>query len=162
MIVVADAGPIHYLVLIEAADVMRPLYRRVIVPETIAVELCDEKTPPLVRTWITTPRHWCEIQRDPRPDPTLAFLGAGEQAAILLALSLHADRVLMDDQAGRREAERRDLSVTGTLGVLAEAHRAQLLDFETALDRLRATSFYVSDDLVARVRERLSKRTRET
>ena len=54
--------------------------------------------------------------------------------------------------AGRAEAERRHLLVTGTLGVLAEAHRARLLDFEVALAQLRQTNFYVSADLVARVR----------
>lgn len=51
------------------------------------------------------------------------------------------------------EAVRRDLLVTGTVGVLAEAHRAQLLNFEAALMQLRKTSFYVSDEIIARVRE---------
>jgi predicted nucleic acid-binding protein len=46
--------------------------------------------------------------------------------------------------------------VTGTLGVLAEAHRAGLLDFEVAFEQLQQTNFYVSADLVARVRLRLS------
>ena len=54
------------------------------------------------------------------------------------------------------EAERRHLLVTGTLGVLAEAHRAGLLDFEVAFDQLQQTNFYVSADLVARVRLRVS------
>jgi len=46
--------------------------------------------------------------------------------------------------------------VTGTLGVLAEAHRAGLLDFEVAFEQLQQTNFYVSADLVARVRLCLS------
>lgn len=36
MIVVADAGPLHYLVLIGAVDVLPTLYSRVLVPETVA------------------------------------------------------------------------------------------------------------------------------
>jgi predicted nucleic acid-binding protein len=68
-----------------------------------------------------------------------------------LALTLHADRLLIDDLAGRREAERRQVFVTGTLGVLADAHLAGLLDFEQKLSQLRQTNFYVSDDVVARV-----------
>ena len=48
------------------------------------------------------------------------------------------------------------LLVTGTLGVLAEAHRAGLLNFEAALARLRQTNFYLSAELVDRVRKRLS------
>jgi predicted nucleic acid-binding protein len=62
---------------------------------------------------------------DEVPDP-------GEPAAIAMALSISADRLLIDDWEGRAEAERRYLRVTGTLGVLAEAHQRHLLDFESA------------------------------
>jgi predicted nucleic acid-binding protein len=102
------------------------------------------------------PPEWCEIRPDPPLDPALQFLDPGEHAAITLALSVNADRLLIDEQAGRAEAERRHLLVTGTLGVLAEAHRAGLLDFEVALAQLRQTNFYMSADLVNCVRRRLS------
>lgn len=62
----------------------------------------------------------------------------------------------MDDQLGRIEAMRRQLPVTGTIGILAEAHRHRLLDFEEALARLQQTNFYLSADLIARVRLQLS------
>jgi hypothetical protein len=39
MIVVADTGPLNYLVLIEAVDVLQPLYKHVVVPKTVAEEL---------------------------------------------------------------------------------------------------------------------------
>jgi predicted nucleic acid-binding protein len=39
MIVVADTGPLNYLVLIEAVDVLEPLYRHVVVPRTVVEEL---------------------------------------------------------------------------------------------------------------------------
>src|SRR3982751_4346950 len=60
---------------------------------------------------------WCEIRPDPPPDPTLGFLDTGEHAAIVLALSVHADGLLIDERAGRTEAERRHLQVTGTIRV---------------------------------------------
>jgi predicted nucleic acid-binding protein len=156
MIVVADAGPLHYLVLIGAVDVLQPLYGRVLTPQTVAGELLDTNAPKAVRDWIGKPPRWCEIRPDPPSDPALGFLDAGEHAAITLALSVNANRLLIDEQAGRAEAERRHLLVTGTLGVLAEAHRAGLLDFEVALAQLQQTNFYVSADLVARVRLRVS------
>jgi len=152
MIVVADAGPVHYLVLIDAVDALQPLYDRILVPQTVAGELGAANAPATVRAWIAQPPAWCEIRPDPPFDPALRFLDAGESAAITLAFSVNADRLLIDEQAGRAEAERRHLLVTGTLGVLAEAHRAGLLDFETALAQLRQTNFYVSADLIAHVR----------
>jgi len=139
-------------VLIGAVDVLQPLYRRVLVPQTVAGELQDANTPATVRSWIVQPPQWCEIRPDPPLDPALRFLDAGEHAAITLALSVNANRA---------EAERRHLLVTGTLGVLAEAHRAGLLDFEIALAQLHRTNFYMSADLVERVRRRLSTRERE-
>jgi hypothetical protein len=36
MIVVADTGPIHYLVIVEAVNVLKSLYGRVLVPQTVA------------------------------------------------------------------------------------------------------------------------------
>jgi len=47
----------------------------------------------------------------------------------------------MDDWAGRVEAVRRNLSVNGCLGVLAEAHRSQLPDFDLAIRLLQADEF---------------------
>src|SRR5947209_8162696 len=123
MMVVADAGPLHYLILIEAVDVLEPLYLRVLLPRAVSSELLAANAPRPVRDWMAQRPTWCEIRPDLPPDPTLGFLDAGEQAAIALALSLQADRLLIDERAGRAEAERRHLPVTGTVGVLAEAHR---------------------------------------
>jgi predicted nucleic acid-binding protein len=39
MIVIADTGPLHYLVRIGAVEVLQPLYTRVIVPQAIVEEL---------------------------------------------------------------------------------------------------------------------------
>ena len=73
-----------------------------------------------------------------------------------LALSLVADRLLIDEWEGRAEAERRHLLVTGTLGILAEAYQRHLLDFEVALARLYQTNFYLSAALIDRIRRELS------
>jgi predicted nucleic acid-binding protein len=45
MIVVADAGPLHYLILIGAVDVLGPLYNRVVLPEAVAQELRYQGAP---------------------------------------------------------------------------------------------------------------------
>jgi predicted nucleic acid-binding protein len=156
MIAVADAGPVHYLALIGSIDVLQPLYSRVIVPETVSGELQHCSAPEAIRNWIVCPPDWCEIRPDESFELTPEFLDPGERASIALALSLKTDRLLIDDWEGRAEAVRQNLIVIGTLGVLAEAHREGLLDFATALMRLRQTSFYMSEALVERVRRELS------
>jgi len=143
-------------VLIGAVDVLEPLFGRVIVPESVNHELSDALAPQAVQSWIARPPSWVELRPDPPADPSLAFLDQGEGAAIALAELISADELLIDDLAGRIEAERRHIRVTGTVGVLADAHVAGLLDFDTAAARLRSTSFRVHPDVERAVRQRIA------
>jgi hypothetical protein len=56
-----------------------------------------------------------------------AGLGAGESEAMALALVLHADRVLLDELAGRKLALRLGVPVIGSVGVLLAAKRKSLI-----------------------------------
>jgi predicted nucleic acid-binding protein len=70
---------------------------------------------------------------------------------------VHADVVLMDEQAGRQEAVRRGLKVAGTLSVLDEAEQAGLVNFDVAVAELQKTSFRVSQAVLAEIRARRSR-----
>ena len=103
-----------------------------------------------MRRWIADPPVWLEILPPTQsPDSALleAELDAGECDAILLAVELAADQVIIDDMDGRREAERRHLLVTGTVGVLRAASARGLVNLKEVLDRLRSTNFYISQKL---------------
>jgi len=52
----------------------------------------------------------------PAPEPTESQLGLGEIEALSLAKGLHAELLITDDLAARREASRRGIPVIGTLG----------------------------------------------
>ncbi len=54
-------------------------------------------------------------------------IGQGEKHAIQLGLQESPDWVLLDDLLAREEAQRLGLKVKGTLGVIAEAYRGQLI-----------------------------------
>ena len=55
MIVVADSSPLHYLVLIQAADILPTLYTRVLAPQMVADELRRTGAPAAVAEWIGNP-----------------------------------------------------------------------------------------------------------
>jgi predicted nucleic acid-binding protein len=148
MRVIADASPLHYLVLIEAISILPALFGSILIPQAVAEELQHPKTPPPVRVWLASPPAWLEIHRVGASDATLAHLDAGEREAVMLSQELGADFLLMDDWEGRQEAERRALTVTGTLGVLERAAEQGLLDLPTALARLQTTNFYLPTNLV--------------
>jgi predicted nucleic acid-binding protein len=152
MTIIADTGPVNYLILIDEIEVLPALYGSVVIPQTVCDELGRTRAPKPVRAWIAQPPSWLEILSPTRsPDGDLTRLDAGERDAILLAEELGADQIIIDEIHGRREAERRHLSYTGTLGVLAEGAKRQLLDFRIAVGRLRQTSFYISDEILDRL-----------
>jgi predicted nucleic acid-binding protein len=54
-------------------------------------------------------------------------LGAGEREVLTLAQNLSGSQVLLDDEEARTEARRLGLTAKGTLGLLVEAYRRELL-----------------------------------
>jgi predicted nucleic acid-binding protein len=153
-LVIADTGPVHYLVLIEEISVLPALFEHVFIPATVRDEMLDPKTPDSVRRWIEAPPAWLQLSPDPAPqpdDPGLAELDAGERAAVQLAVTLQANLVLMDDRAGVVAAKQKGLLVTGTLGVLDLAADRGLVQIEVAVQRLTATNFRYPQVLIDRL-----------
>jgi predicted nucleic acid-binding protein len=150
VIVVADSGPLHYLILLNQTDLLYRLYDQVVAPEAVLGELTVVRAPQPVKDWLSRPPSWLHIQSVPFDQTELvtADLDLGEREAIALAHLLRADLLLMDETLGRAEARRRSLRVTGTLGVLRIAAEKGLIDLPEVLARLRRTSFYVSEDLI--------------
>jgi len=149
MIVVADTSPLNYLVLLGHIEILPKIYAEVVVPQTVLDELQDSDAPVEVRALFSAPPAWLQVcTLIFKPDPLMERLDQGEQDAILLAESLKAERLIIDDLEGRREATHRGLSVIGTLGLLAEAARRNLLDLPQALVALQATNFHVSPELI--------------
>jgi predicted nucleic acid-binding protein len=153
MIVVADSGPLHYLILLEQVDLLRRFYGHVVVPEAVASELSNAAAPGVVSGWIAAPPSWLEV-RPVAPEVLAAItddLDLGERAAIALAEAMRADLLLIDEAAGRAEAKRRHLRVTGTLGVLRSGAERGLVNVPELLARLKTTSFYLDEALVSMV-----------
>src|SRR5271155_3198799 len=115
MIVVADSGPLHYLVALDEVELLRQFYGNVHIPAAVAHELSSPGAPAQVAKWIADLPAWVSIEIiDDDSVLKPSAIGAGESEAIALALMIGAGLVLMDDRAGRREARRRNLEVTGT------------------------------------------------
>ena len=142
MIAVADTSPICYLILIGEIDLLPKLFSQVLAPQAVLAELLHEDAPATVGSWASNLPDWiCASETLPLATSGLEKLQAGEQAAILLAESIKADIILLDEKAARRVAADRGLRVTGILGVLGEAATRGLVELAPAIDRLRVTNF---------------------
>lgn len=150
MIIIADSGPLRYLIIIEQVGLLPLLYGNIVIPQSVVNELTQTATPESVRLWMGRLPEWVTV-RSPQNMPfDLPFvLGAGEREAIALTEELAADVLLADDEAARVEAARRKISVQGTLGILdLAAEHGLLVNLPETLERLRSTNFRASKRLL--------------
>lgn len=149
MTAVTDTSPVCYLVLIREVDLLRELFSNVLITRAVVSELLHKDAPASVRAWVANLPSWISVhENSPHLGTGMEKLQAGERSAILLAESLKAEIVLLDEKSARRVAAERGLRVTGTLGVLGEAATRGLVDFAAAIDRLRKTNFRCSPALL--------------
>lgn len=155
MTVVSNTTPLNYLILVGEIEVLPALYREIWVPPAVVAELHASLSPFVVRDWVGSPPDWLTVGSPGAvSNAELSRLQAGEREAILLASSMNADLLLIDERLGRRHARGLGLRTAGTLAVLIEAGWQGFLDFEDALDRLMRTTFHGSADLFEQARRR--------
>jgi len=158
-LIVADTSPLVYLVLIDHIEILPRLFETVLVPEAVDAELRNPLAPPPVQAWASPLPSWVEVKQVPNApdDAALRQLGAGERAAIVLALSIHADLVLIDERKGTRAAIDKGLDVTGTLGILQRAALRGLLSLAEAFDRLKQTNFRYRQEIMDKLLDQGSR-----
>jgi len=131
VIVVSNSSPLIALARIGRLNLLASFYKRILIPAEVhhEVTVAGRGLPGAEEVRKT---HWIEValQKTP-PHPSMIQacqnLGAGERGAILLAKSLPADLVLLDEWKARRVARDAGLSVVGCLGILEAGARSGLV-----------------------------------
>jgi uncharacterized protein len=150
VIVVSDTTPISELTKINRLTLLCDVYERVIIPQQVHSELMAGPggIPAAIQT-----ASWIDVVTVRNSHEVLAVhvatrLGLGECAALILAEELGAQRLLIDDRAGRREARARGLPVTGTIGTLLVAKQRGIIpSVRDILDDLIANGTRISPAL---------------
>jgi len=153
-VVISDASPRHYLILIDVAEFLPRSFSEVLVPPAVIEELSVAETPAKVRQWIAQPPAWLTIAA-PRHAPNDLGLDLGETQAIWLGEEYGIRSILIDERKGTRVAQERGFLVAGTLAVIERFAGHSWIEFEEAIARLRATTFRFSERLIVDARERL-------
>lgn len=131
--------------------ILRDVFGCVIIPDEVANELAAAN--PVLEAATLLSQNWVELRSVSNPQKVLNLfyttqLDLGECAAITLAEELHADGLLVDDLAARKEAQRRGLPVTGTVGILLVAKQKGLIpSVKKVLDALIANGTRISQQL---------------
>jgi predicted nucleic acid-binding protein len=150
MLVIADTGPLRYLIVIGEHNILPVLFGHVWVPGAVIAELSTSSTPEDVRAFVASNPAWLQIGEPDKGQlaSISLMLDSGERAALALALEMNADLVLLDDAAGRREAVSLGLRITGTIGVLRLAAERRLINVSGVLTKLRASGFYIGESVI--------------
>lgn len=144
MIIVADTGPINYLILIDEIEVLQALAKRVIVPQAVFQELQAAGTPEKVRSWIGSQPDWFEVrQANPSLFTPRKKIGPGETEAIALAIELKADALLIDDSDAIKEAHRLQIPTLRLFNILEDAAKKDLLNLPEAVEKIKRTNFHL-------------------
>ncbi len=155
MIVVANAGPLIALAEVGHFDLLKSLYGQIHIPPAVREEVVvsQEMRPGAKEVAVAG---WIKVKavRDLTAVQILRErLDRGESEAIVLAIELKAELLLIDEARGRRIAEARGLNKTGTLGTLILAKKRGLVSSVTPLlDELLARGFRLHEDLYQAVR----------
>ena len=150
---ISNTSPLLYLYRIGGIDWLPKLFDEVWTPEAVRNELQAGRSKgydvpnPDDYSWLnivnpkSTPSEWLALD-----------LGAGEIAAMALALE-NSDRVvLLDDMLARRTAQVAGLEVWGTLKVLLEAKTHGLVEkIEPYVTKLSDSGMWVSTEVKQRI-----------
>lgn len=157
MIVIADNSPLSALAEIGQLELLKRLYGRIIITESVAREAVHPRAPLALREWIESCSDWLERVTDPTDFlPETSALGAGEASSISLAWSHRTNALLiLDDRAARKLANAMGLRITGVGGIVVASAQFGLVDFEMIVKDLEQTSFRLSDSILKELRQRL-------
>jgi predicted nucleic acid-binding protein len=157
VIIVSNTGPLIGLAKIQQLGLLGRLAREVYIPPQVRLELFARTGP---ETALIAAALEAAIQvkapavLDAAIETMLGRLDEGEKQAIALARSFPAPvLLLLDDRAGRAAAQKMGQPLTGLAGLLLLAKRQGLVAAVVPrLGTLRSLGYWVSDDVVAVVR----------
>lgn len=151
--IISDTSVISNLISIKHLFLLEKLYKKVIIPQGVYEEL--SKYHPFLLTQLFAENYdvfevisvknrikVIELQQQ-------AKLDYGESEAIILALELTTDLLLIDEKKGRAEAQKLGIRIIGLLGILLEGKKR---GFVVAIKPLMDNSnFWISPNLYDRI-----------
>jgi predicted nucleic acid-binding protein len=142
-IAVFDASPLIAFRQIEQVDLLRDLFREILVPTVVAKEVAPS---------LGTLPNWIHVEGE-FPSPAWPRkLDAGERAAIALAVHVCADVVVLDDLAGRTVAAELGLAAVGSFGLLVRAKQSGLIgEVRPLMEAMIAHGNFASAELYRRI-----------
>ncbi|OIO73042.1 MAG: hypothetical protein AUJ85_09025 [Elusimicrobia bacterium CG1_02_37_114] len=148
-VVITNTSPIFYLHRLGLLWVLEKLYKKIVVPQAVILELEEgklqgEDIPNLAEyPWILT-----QQVKSAQHLKLVADLGPGESEVLALALQNPNSLVILDEKIARSIAELAGLNFTGTIGVILKAKNQGYISSVTeVIEQLFSIGFRISDKM---------------
>ena len=150
-IIIADAGPLIAFARIHQLDLLVKLFGEVAVPLPVFKESTIDSVRPGAKEILTAAEGGrisiFAVSNQSATNDFTEDLGAGEASAIHLAIEQNA-RLLIDEKLGRQVAEKLNISIIGTAGVLVIAKQKNLIKAVKPLLNQLKSFYFLSDELI--------------
>jgi predicted nucleic acid-binding protein len=138
--IVSDTSCLILLDKIGELELLQKLFGQIVITQIVADEFGKELP------------DWIDKQNPLNRNNQLVLetsLDKGEASSIALALEKEDCLLIIDEGRGRKVAKQLGLTITGTLGVLAQAKQSgYLIALKPLLDKVKQTDFRLSEQLV--------------
>ena len=152
-LVIADAGPIFSLAIIDKLELLSQLFGEIKIPKAVWEEVTLDKS---TEFYYNIEQFFKSKVWDIKGFNELTFvMDVGESESVILYKELNADFLLIDDKKARKIAENFDIKCIGTLGILSVAKDKGLIHdlrpiFKTFLENNRYYSIKLLNKLLER------------
>lgn len=150
--IVSNTTPILSLLKIDRLDILRYLYKEIIIPKAVFDEIEKGKDKPHYVD--LSELDWIKILPIENRLSLLYFLDLdlGEAEVIVLATEIRADLVIIDETLGRRFTKHANLRITGTLGVLVKAKQMGIVkEISPLIEAMQGQGIWISEKLKASI-----------
>ncbi len=148
MKVISNSSPLIVLYNCGRLEILQQLFGQVLIPEAVYQEVVHNTKNRLQSEAIAYSNF---IHVHPTPQQAFSFshkLDRGEIEALILASSLKADYLLLDDKRAQKEAKLQGITFIPTFAVLLKAAQKRIIaDFDAVLTELQQKNIFLSRDL---------------
>jgi predicted nucleic acid-binding protein len=151
--IVLNTSPIIFLSKIDCLILLDDCIDEIYAPEEVINELQEYTPPTFIKVGTLSDIGKAYVQG------ALGRLHQGELEAIVLAREIAADYVVLDDLLARRKAQRLEINVIGTIGLLLLLEKRGLLNAEQTWQKIHKLTeqhgLYLSAPLLQQIKNKL-------
>ena len=148
MIIVADSSPLISFAILNKLQVLEKVFGDILIPVAVYHEITQKNKPFTEELEEFAKDRTRKIKNQLAVNLLRKNLDSGESEAIILAIENNIPNILMDEYKGRKIAKEEGLHPIGTIGVLIQAKRENIIkNVKPELDRLIKNHIRISDEL---------------